>query len=181
MIKGKKIGELLQEAYLIDEDQLKFALMEQTYLYTDRKLGEVLVHHGWLKQKTADFFGDEIEKVYEGKSLLIGNILFKAGLLSEKEIQDILQEQRQTGLRFGEIVILKGLIQEETVKFFIENFALYKNKQEFYQYQKQKIKSKLKFNTVKQRIESFNTKKRPILNQVKKVQVIDFNDIDWRG
>ena len=133
MFKEKRIGELLQEAHIINEKQLKLALEEQNF-YPQLKLGEILFLNGLITKETADFFGHDIKLISQVKNQLIGNIFFKAGLLSDKQIQDILQEQKQLGLRFGEIIVLKGLIKQETVSFFIENFALYKNKQDYYEY-----------------------------------------------
>ena len=80
--------------------------------------------------------------------------------------------------------------QKETVTFFIENFALYKNQKDFYEYKRkqQRIQLRLhkfnKLNRVNQSLNQFNVhRKRALLNQAKnnKVKMIDFNDIDWRG
>lgn len=171
MLKEKKIGELLQEAYLINEKQLQVALKEQDF-YPELKLGEILVLHGWLKKETADFFGNGIQIIKKQKSLLIGNIFLQAGLLSENNIKDILQEQKQIGLQFGEIATLKGLIKQETVTFFIENFALYKSKQDYHEHKRKQItggnKAKL--------MEKYSLNYQPT-----KVKVVDLDEISWIG
>ena len=189
MFTKKRIGELLQEAHIINECQLSIALKEQS-VYPQLKLGDILFLNGWLTKETANFFANDIKQINKQKKILIGNIFLKAGLLSEDEIQDILREQKQLGLRFGEIIILKGLIKKETVTFFIENFALYKNKKDFYEYKRkqQRIQLRLnkfnKLNRINQSLNQFNIhRKRALFNQAKsnKVKMIDFNDIDWRG
>ena len=164
----KKIGELLCEAHLIQEQQLKVALTEKN-IYPELKVGEILALHGWLKEETADFFGSEMQVINKDKNLLIGNIFLKAGLLSETNVQDILQEQKQIGSRFGETAVLKGLIKKETVDFFIENFALYKDKQSFYKYKKQTISNK---STPYQVDKNLNTNKM-------NAPIIDPENIPW--
>ncbi len=121
--KNKLIGKLLREAHLIDESKLKVALMEQK-IYPELKVGEILYNHGWLKKKTADFFGKEIKILIEKEKLLIGQYLYRAGLVSKKDIQNILNEQKQLGVKFGSVAVLKGFIKQETLDFFLEHFDL---------------------------------------------------------
>ena len=164
----KKIGELLCEANIIDEQQLKVALIEKN-IYPELKIGEILALHGWLKEQTADFFGSEMQAIDKEKNILIGNIFLKAGLLSKTDVQNILHEQKQIGSRFGETAVLKGLIKKETVDFFIDKFALYKDKQSFYKYKKQRMSNQSTHYSVDNN-----------LNQDKiDAPVIDPEDIPW--
>ena len=50
----------------------------------------------------------------------IGEILIEAGLISIRQLEIALQEQKQTGLKVGEILVSHGWIRQETVDFFVE-------------------------------------------------------------
>ncbi len=131
----KPLGELLEEAGLINEGHLQVALMEKD-IYPHLKFGEILVLHGWLKQETADFFADKMRQLIKEETfdLPIGNFFKQAGLLSEKDIQDILSEQKKTGVKFGSIAVLKGCIKKQTLDFFLKYFTLETNKKTDFQY-----------------------------------------------
>jgi hypothetical protein len=51
----------------------------------------------------------------------IGQYLKLARLLNDRQIKAILDEQLQTDLRFGEIAVLKGWVNTETVNFIIRH------------------------------------------------------------
>ena len=55
---SRKIGECLIDAGLINDAQLNYALSEQPSVRL--KVGEIMVRHGWLTQKTVDFFVAEL-------------------------------------------------------------------------------------------------------------------------
>ncbi|MBE9222861.1 hypothetical protein IQ215_09150 [Cyanobacterium stanieri LEGE 03274] len=116
------IGQMLLEAGLITKSQLDVALEDQQQFFK-LKIGEILALRGWLKSQTADFLV-EIEnkkaaKIYK-KEYPIGYYLKKAGLLSTQQIENILQEQKQLGIKFCETAILKGYLKEETAEFFLD-------------------------------------------------------------
>ncbi len=120
-ITFKPIGEILQEAGLINSPQLEVALRDQTY-YQDMRLGEILALRGWIKQDTADFFVHEWFKLVNKRiDHPIGFYLQKAGLLTEQDIKVILLEQHKHPLRFGDIAVKQGLIKPDTVDFFVQN------------------------------------------------------------
>ncbi|MEL6930270.1 MAG: hypothetical protein AAFO95_16765 [Cyanobacteria bacterium J06600_6] len=120
-ITFKPIGEILEEAALITHPQLEVALRDQAY-YEDMRLGEILALRGWIKQDTADFFGQDWFKLVNRRiDRPIGFYLHKAGLISESDIQLILREQHVNSLRFGDTAIQQGLIKPNTVNFFLQN------------------------------------------------------------
>lgn len=120
-ITFKPIGAILQDAGLITSPQLEVALRDQAY-YQDMRLGEILALRGWVKQDTADFFVQEWFKLINQRiEHPIGFYLQKAGLLSEQDIKEILLEQHQYSLRFGDTAVKKGLIKPNTVEFFLQN------------------------------------------------------------
>lgn len=122
LIEKKPLGQILQEAALISSGQIELALMEQSSYY-QFKIGEILALHGWIPQKTADFFAEPFSFLVESPiRRKLGNYLCEAGLLSEFQVQDILREQKQLGVKFGSIAVLKGLIKPETLSFFLKYF-----------------------------------------------------------
>ncbi|MBE9175083.1 hypothetical protein IQ225_06775 [Synechocystis salina LEGE 06155] len=118
----KPIGIILQEAKLITPGQLEVALYEQKQF--QMLLGEILSHHGWISQETADFFVDlwpaMVGQPVQGP---IGYYLKMAHLLNEEQIERILREQQRLGVRFGSVAVLKGWLKEETINFFVKNIA----------------------------------------------------------
>lgn len=61
----------------------------------------------------------------------IGQILMKAGLISEYQLAIILQAQKeQRKLRFGEILVLRGWLKPETIDFFADQFPILHKKGE---------------------------------------------------
>lgn len=121
-----KLGEILREAHLISSEQLKIALLEQS-LYPDRRLGEILVKQGRIKQQTADFFADYwpslVKNPHRHPHKRLGEYLLEADLLTAEQIEEILTEQQQGGLwqRFGAKAAFKGWISVTTVDFFLIN------------------------------------------------------------
>ena len=131
----KPLGELLEEAGLITEGQLEVVLVEQN-IYSHLKIGEIIALHGWLKQETADFFAERMRQLIKEKNsyLKIGKFFNQAALLSEKDIEDILNEQKLTGVKFGSIAVMKGLLKEQTLDFFLKYFAIEINRDTDFQY-----------------------------------------------
>jgi hypothetical protein len=121
-MERKPLGEILQEAALISSGQLQVALMEQL-TYDNLRIGEILALHGWIQVKTANFFVDTFPKlVNKSNKKRIGSYLREAGLLDEYDVQDIVTEQLKTGIKFGSLAVMKGLIKSETLEFFLQHF-----------------------------------------------------------
>ena len=117
------IGLQLQHAGLISDEQLRQALELQAQ-YTEMKLGEILVLHEGLRIKTIDFFVDKWqEMVQEGQLYPIGHYLKQAYLLTDKQVEIILQEQKVNQQKFGQLAVEKGWLEQETVDFFIDNLS----------------------------------------------------------
>ncbi|MEM9274231.1 MAG: hypothetical protein AAGA80_14895 [Cyanobacteria bacterium P01_F01_bin.143] len=117
----KPIGEILQNAGLVSPYQVEVALRDQIY-YQDMLIGEILALRGWVEQSTVDFFVNEWLSILKRKrSHPLGFYLKQASLLTEREIQMILAEQNQTCLRFGATAVLKGLVKQDTIDYFLDN------------------------------------------------------------
>ncbi|MGF1538942.1 MAG: hypothetical protein ACFCU5_00595 [Pleurocapsa sp.] len=121
LIRTKPLGEILKNAGLISEPQIAVALNDQN-CYQDMRFGEILALRGWIDANTADFFVEEWwDLINNEKKYPLGFYLKKAGLLTEEQINLVLKEQHNTLLRFGTTAVLKGLLKQETVDFFLNN------------------------------------------------------------
>ena len=115
------LGEILQTAGLVSAPQIQVALIDREY-NRDLRLGEILAFRGWVEQQTVDFFADEWQFVVkQADKYPLGYYLEKSGLLSEAQINSILQEQKQLWVKFGTVAIIKGLLEKPTVDFFLKN------------------------------------------------------------
>jgi hypothetical protein len=119
----KPLGVILQEADLITPAQIQVALQDQNQ-FNHLRLGEILALRGWIKQETADFFAEQwLQMVKKSEKHPLGYYLEFAGLLNEKQIEQILKEQWHTGLKFGAMAVLNGWIKQTTLDFFLNNIA----------------------------------------------------------
>jgi hypothetical protein len=117
------LGEILQEAALISAAQLEVVLRDQQSYQLP--LGEILHLRGWLNQKTADFFVEQWSSLLNSSSRHpLGYYFQLASLLEAEQINAILQEQRQMGIRFGNVAVVKGWLKKETVDYFVKNLVL---------------------------------------------------------
>jgi hypothetical protein len=115
----KPIGVILQQAGLVSEAQIEVALRDQSQ-YEHLRLGEILALRGWLKSETADFFAEQLPRLTNlNKKQLLGQYLKEAALLDENQIKIILDLQKQTGLRFGSLVVRNGWLKQSTIDFFV--------------------------------------------------------------
>ena len=114
------LGVILQQAGLVSAERVKLALEQQSQSGKKAKIGEILAERGDLNQETADFFAERwFELATEQPKQPIGQYLKQAGLLNEQQIQTILEEQKRTQLKFGELAIAKGWLKQTTIDFFL--------------------------------------------------------------
>lgn len=114
------IGTLLQEAGLLTEHQVIQLLEEQVY---QRHLlfGELAAKKGLIKPVTAEFFVEELPHLCEIQNdHRLGEYFRAAGLLDQEQVKLILDRQKHTGLRFGDIAVREGWVQPQTIEFFLE-------------------------------------------------------------
>lgn len=121
IIQPKPLGLVLQEANLLAVPQIQLALRDQiSYPYL--RLGEILAMRGWIKQETADFFAQDWLRLTQQKHRQrLGYYLRKSALINQTQIEAILEEQKYTGLRFGSVAVVQGLLKTQTLEFFLMN------------------------------------------------------------
>ena len=120
----KPLGQLLSEAGLISAQQIEIALQAQANDNSGTKIGEIFASRGWIKQETADFFVEQWNQLIEQtpKQPMV-YYLRAAALLNEREIQYLLEQRNKSEkkVRFHHLAVQKGLIEQETVDFFVRN------------------------------------------------------------
>ena len=115
------LGEILREADLITESQLETILQDKLH-YRSYRIGELIALRGWLKQETVDFFADDWETcLKQGPQYPIGEYLKQAGFLEQEDIKNILDQQQQLEMRFGEIAVARGFLKPTTLNFFLNH------------------------------------------------------------
>mgnify|MGYP001795144786 CR=1 FL=1 len=115
------LGQTLRRAGLISFSQIQVALSDQEY-NQNLLIGEILALRGWIEQQTADFFADEWQPLTDRlEKYPLGYYLVKSGLLTGEQAYLILEEQKQLWIKFGSIAIIKGLITQDTLNFFLDS------------------------------------------------------------
>ncbi|MBP0009669.1 MULTISPECIES: hypothetical protein [unclassified Roseofilum] len=114
---SKPIGQVLEEAGLLTQNQVQAILAyQQDHRYL--RFGEISAMWGWIKSETADFFAERLYQ-FQAYQQPLGQSLKGAGILDDEQIKTILTDQLQTGLRFGEIAVRHGWVNQKTVDFFV--------------------------------------------------------------
>lgn len=115
------LGQTLRKAGLVSFSQIQVALSDQEY-NQNLLIGEILALRGWVEQQTADFFADEWQPLIDSlEKYPLGYYLVKSGLLTGEQTYLILEEQKQLWLKFGAIAMVRGLITQDTLNFFLDS------------------------------------------------------------
>lgn len=127
----KLLGEILQEAGLISAEQIRLALEDQSNFVT-MKIGKIITLRGWLKEQTVDFLAEAEKHVLEGENNYypIGYYFKEANLLTQEQIDLILEAQKKWELKFGHVAVLKGFLKQQTVDYFINNIQRSESKKD---------------------------------------------------
>ena len=119
----KPIGINLQNAGLLSSQQVNRILREQRE-NPHKRFGDFVVAKGWLKAETINFFINEFPKLARNKRKLpLGQYLKAAKLISDRQIETILEQQKQTNLLFGEIAVDRGWVKPSTINFCLETLT----------------------------------------------------------
>ncbi|MEO1672999.1 MAG: tetratricopeptide repeat protein, partial [Cyanobacteria bacterium J06631_2] len=113
---------VLQQAGLISAEQVNHALKRQKQIQSNLTVAQILAFEGKIDPKTADFFAARWSNLaIEKPKQPIGQYLKQASLLSEQQIETILNEQQRSERKFGELAIAKGWINQTTLNFFLSH------------------------------------------------------------
>lgn len=107
-----KLGELLVQAGVLTEAQLREALRRQREEPRRRVLlGDLLVE---LKLVTRERLREVMERA--GRRTRLGEILVAQGAITREQLEFALEEQQRTGLRLGEILVRRSFLTDEAMK-----------------------------------------------------------------
>lgn len=121
---AQPIGELLHQAGLLTTEQVQEVLKDKAK-YPRFQFGQLLAQRGWLKSETVDFLIEHLPQLSTvGAKQPIGIYLLAAGLLTEGQIQTILQEQHQNSSQFGTIAAAHGWLKQETVDWLVKSMGV---------------------------------------------------------
>jgi hypothetical protein len=119
----KPLGTVLLRGGLVSPAQVEVALVDQRS-HPHLRIGDVLELRGWIDRSTVDFFSERWPKlVSQGAQQPIGEYLLQAGLISQNQLNTLLQEQMQTGLRIGALAVLRGWLKQETLDLLLQGIA----------------------------------------------------------
>jgi len=113
--KKLRLGDLLVQAGLITEEQLKEALSKQG---PGKRLGDVLLEMGYIARR--DLFKIMGEDPTHNKKLRLGDLLVEVGLISEEQLKSALEKQRSLGKRLGEVLLDEGYITQQDLTKVLE-------------------------------------------------------------
>ncbi len=104
------IGQRLLEAGYITEEQLKAALVHQ--VETGLLLGEVCLLKGWVSYA-------QLKECLPSLRSRIGDRLLSLGYITAEQLWLALVEQRQSGLRLGDILINRGWVDRSALELLL--------------------------------------------------------------
>ncbi|NJL45483.1 MAG: hypothetical protein HC922_06570 [Leptolyngbyaceae cyanobacterium SM2_3_12] len=113
----------MKQAGLLSTAQLQVVLQDQKW-QPDLRIGDILELRGWVKRDAIEFFAEQWPQVANGhRDQPIGYYLQQAGLLNSQQVQALLQEQSQAGLRLGALAVLRGWLSQATLDWFLRSLA----------------------------------------------------------
>ncbi len=110
--KGEKLrlGELLVKEGVLSEQQRDQALAIQNSLPVYKTLGEICLEEKFLSRRDLN----RVLAKYH-KRIPLGTLLMNLGMITNRQLKDALQEQKQSGEKIGTIFIRKGFINEKVL------------------------------------------------------------------
>ncbi len=102
-----RIGDLLVKEGLLTPDALKTALKHQSELSEYKPLGRVCVDLKLISKMDLQRFLRKHQK-----SIHLGDILMNMGLITQAQLNHVLEQQKITALRFGTLLVQSEIISE---------------------------------------------------------------------
>lgn len=115
------IGEYLRQAGLMDETAIATTLAHQHSQpqKSHQRFGEIAAELGFVAQQTVNFLLESIADHYP--QMPIGFTLQRAGLISPEQLVQVREIQAQSRhVLFGEVLVERGWLSQQTVDFFAE-------------------------------------------------------------
>lgn len=122
-LQSLPLGEILLRAGLLSSSELNLVLDIQKEKKYQVKIGEIITDLGLLSSETINFFTDSLPRIIHLKEVLpLGYYLQQAHLISEKEINLLIEKQKNANPRklIGQLIIENNDISQQTINWFIE-------------------------------------------------------------
>lgn len=110
----------LQDADLLSEAEIDTIV--ETLHTQEGKLTQVLFSQTTLKPATIKFFSENGKSAQQAGCQSLGDFLRAAGLVTDDQLQDILNSA-QWGHRLGDLLVDRGILKPATVDYFLRRFA----------------------------------------------------------
>ena len=129
----KLIGQVILESGVITEGQLQEALAYQEKW--GGKIGEILIEKGYItERKLKDFLNLQVSVNSAAtwmapgkKEHLLGDIMLAAEVISQDQLDEALEYQKEAGVKIGRILIEKGYISEQALKDCLDRQVVVRN------------------------------------------------------
>ncbi|GAB4216803.1 MAG: hypothetical protein OHK0012_19820 [Synechococcales cyanobacterium] len=119
----EKLGDLLEEASLISQQQLKAALHEQHQ--NGFLLGEVLLQRQWVTWQALEFFTQHFFRNQAvTRKHLIGDYLVSAGLVTKEQLAEAMRIHRRQQVYFGFALVQQGYLKPQILNFFLDQAGI---------------------------------------------------------
>lgn len=109
--EAERLGDLLVEAGVVSDSQIKDALRVQAATAEHLPLGEVLIQQGLLTR-------EQLRKVLdEGRKWpRLGDVLVRSGAISAEQLQSALAQQRKHKIPLGQLLVRLGHVTDERMR-----------------------------------------------------------------
>lgn len=109
--QSSKIGQILIRQNLLTEEILEKALKEQS-VYPELKLGEILIKQGYISLP-------ELKYHLKNQKIKFGEILVDKKIILPRTIDKVLQQQKQTKKKLGEMLLELKLISHDQLRLLL--------------------------------------------------------------
>jgi len=118
----RRIGNILQDAGLLSRTQVE-RVLEIKQKSPDLRFGEIVVQQNWLKAETVEFFATLLDFETTKNHLSISQCLKESGLLSDEQINILIQEYKQNKVPLGELAVRNKWLKGETLEIMLEHIS----------------------------------------------------------
>lgn len=113
VLNTNRLGDRLIKEGLITSEQLQQALEIQKR--EGGLLGDVLVHYGFISELQLSSF------INFNRFSKLGELLISHNLITQQQLEDVLEYQKEYGGRMGDICVSRGLISQEQLDELLKN------------------------------------------------------------
>lgn len=118
----RRIGNILQDAGLLSRTQVE-QVLEIKQKSPELLFGEIVIQQQWLKPETVEFFAELLDFEKTRNHLSMSQCLQESGLLTEEQINILIQEYKQNKVPLGELAVRNKWLKGETLEIILEHIT----------------------------------------------------------